>query len=71
MTVETTPVDSSNVSAVAYNDRSRTLTLTFKDGASYEYYDVPVSVGNSFPWLESKGKAVWSLLRGTYAYKRL
>lgn len=71
MTYPTTKVESSNVAAVAYDDKTRELDVTFKNGSTYKYEDVPKSVGNSFPFLESKGKGVWQLLRGQYSYKKM
>lgn len=71
MSYENTPVESSNVASVAYDGKTRELDVTFKNGSTYKYSDVPKSVGDAFPYLESKGKGVHQLLRGTYAYKKL
>lgn len=71
MTYPLEPVESSNVAACAYDGKSKTLTLKFKNGSTYEYYNVPAKVGDAFPFLESKGKGVWSLLRGHYSYSRV
>lgn len=67
-----TPVQSSNVKAVAFDDQSRELTVWFKNGSEYVYDGVQPSVGASFPYLESKGKGVWQILRkNNYPYKRI
>lgn len=66
-----TPVKSSNVAGVAYDDNSRELQVSFKNGSTYQYDDVPPSVGNSFPYLQSKGKGVWQILRGQYSYEKI
>lgn len=66
-----TKVESSNVAGVAYDDKSRELQVSFNNGSTYQYDDVPTSVGNSFPFLASKGKGVWQLLRDKYSYKKL
>lgn len=71
MTYPTERVESSNVATVAYDDKTRILTVGFLNGSLYEYYDVPPGVGNSFPYLASKGQGVWQLLRGKYAYQRI
>ena len=61
-------VESSNVVAIGYKDNK--LYVDFKTG-SYVYYDVPQPVYDEFVKAESKGKYVWSHLRGNYAYERL
>lgn len=71
MSYPTTDVDSSNVSTVAYDDKTKILTVSFHDGSTYKYEDVPKSVGNSFPYLASKGKGVWELLRNQYSYSKV
>ncbi len=35
------PVQSSNLAAVGYNNMTRTLTIRFNNGRTYEYYGVP------------------------------
>ena len=71
MSYPTTPVESSNVASIAYDDKSRELDVTFKNGSTYRYSDVPKSVGNGMPFAESQGRFVWGALRGQYAYKKL
>jgi len=71
MSYPMTPVQSSNVAAVAYDDKTRTQTVRFKDGSTYEYYDVPPNVGNAFPFIDSKGRFIWSNFRGKYAYSKV
>lgn len=41
MTMELLPVTSSNIAAIGYDENSATLTIQFKTGAAYEYFDVP------------------------------
>lgn len=64
-------VESSNVAAVKYDGKDKTLYVSFLNGSVYAYYDVPSGVGDSFPYLASKGQGVWQLLRGKYAYARI
>ena len=63
MSYDWTNVQSSNVSAVKYDDSSKELQIRFKNGSEYTYYGIIPSIGNSFPYLESKGRGVWQLLR--------
>ena len=64
------PVESSNVQSIAYDDRTKDLTVTFKKSGTYTYHDVPKSIGNAMPYAESKGKFVWEVLRGQYSYSK-
>lgn len=54
--MEMTPVDSSNILAIGYDPDSATLTIAFKDGSEYEYYDVPQHEFDNFLAADSKGK---------------
>jgi len=63
-------VESSNVESIAYSDKSKQLEVSFKNGRTYTYYDVPKSVGNAMPYTASKGQYVWQALRGQYRYSR-
>ncbi len=39
--MEMISVESSNIAAIGYDEESATLTIQFKKGGAYEYYDVP------------------------------
>lgn len=39
-----TPVDSSNVAAVGYDEAARELHVQFRSGQTYRYFDVPPDV---------------------------
>ena len=48
-------VDSSNLAAIGYDENTSTLTIQFKSGAIYEYYDVPQFEFDNLMGAESKG----------------
>ncbi len=54
--MEMTPVNSSNILAIGYDPDSATLTIAFKGGSEYEYYDVPQHEFDNFLAADSKGK---------------
>ena len=65
-----TPVSSSNIAAVGYDKESQTLGIEFRSGGTYEYFDVPESVYESFIQSASLGKFFQTELRGRYRYVR-
>ena len=42
--MERDSVVSSNIEAIGYDERSRTLEVCFKNGRVYQYFDVPLDV---------------------------
>lgn len=44
--------------AAGYNTETETLRVRFRDGAIYEYYDVPQRVWRNFKRVKSPGRAV-------------
>jgi hypothetical protein len=68
------PIQSSNVSAAGYNDASAVMTVQFKSGALYEYYEVPPELWVSFvaaqphPWSQV---GYPQLVQGGYGYSRI
>lgn len=50
------PVKSSAIQAVAYDVEDKTLTVRFKQGAEYDYYDVPKEKFEGLLKAESVGK---------------
>jgi len=64
------PVDSSNLSDVAYDDTTQTLFIRFKAGNVYEYFDVPESVFQELLGADSKGKYFNANIKNRYRYQR-
>lgn len=69
------PVASSNVQEFGYVPEEQTLFVRFLDkgrgSAFYVYRDVEPEVYQAFMASESKGKFIWSDLRGRYEYERI
>lgn len=65
------PVSSSNIAAVAYDGDSQTLTIEFRSGGTYEFYDVPEAVYQGLLNAASHGSYFQNEIRGRYRYTRL
>lgn len=63
--------NSSQVTKVGYNEETKILTITFKTGKSYEYYDVPKDIFDSMLTAESIGKYLNQFVKPFYKYKAL
>lgn len=62
--------ESSNVARFRYDETSQTLTVEFKNGSMYDYFDVPVSVYESMKSDPSKGRFLAQEIKGNYRYAR-
>lgn len=66
-----TPVKSSNVAAVGYDQSTLTLTVQFKDGATYSYHDFPPEAHSALMAAESVGKHLAKHVKGKYLHKKV
>ena len=64
-------VSSSNLWAVDYNPQTRTLTIQFRSGRVYEYYDVGQNVFEGLLASSSKGKYHHKYIKNRYPYRRI
>jgi len=64
-----TPVSSSNISSIGYENG--TLYVSFKSGGLYEYVNVPEHVYRSLMTASSHGKYLAAHVKGIYPYKRI
>ncbi|MBU4365854.1 MAG: KTSC domain-containing protein [Verrucomicrobia bacterium] len=62
------PVESSNVAAVAYDDKTHTLYVALKRGLRYFYQAVPQTVYTELLNAQSKGKYLNKEIIGRYKY---
>lgn len=69
--MEMTNVDSSNVEAVGYDEDSSTLQVEFKNGGTYQYFDVPENVFIGLRDAESVGRYLVSTIKGVYRYSKI
>ena len=65
---ELTPVSSSHLDAVGYDDANQTLYVQWKDGQISAYEDVPAVTASDLQNSPSPGKAFNSLIRGKYQH---
>ncbi|MCK9619581.1 MAG: KTSC domain-containing protein [Methylobacter sp.] len=64
-------VTSSNVESIRYYEDSSTLEIEFKNGATYQYFDVPENVYNGLRDAGSVGGYLASTIKGNYRYSRI
>jgi hypothetical protein len=65
------PVISSNVAAIAHDDKSNILWIKFLDSSIYQYEDFTDSDMALFRTSTSKGSHVWTHIRDKFAYQRI
>ena len=63
--------DSSNLARFKYDDKARVLTVEFKNGGTYNYYDVPQAVFEQMKAAPSKGEFLARSIKGAYRYARV
>ena len=61
---------SSNVAGFCYDEANQTLTVEFKSGSRYNYYDVPQHIFEGMKAADSKGKYLNAEIKGAYRYAR-
>ena len=66
-----TPVSSSNVASVGYDQNTLTLEVEFKNGSVYQYYDVPEVVHQELMQASSVGGFLNEQIKPTYRGARL
>ncbi|MFH0708879.1 MAG: KTSC domain-containing protein [Pseudomonadota bacterium] len=64
-------VDSSNIQAIGYDAESSTLQVEFKNGGTYQYFDVPERIFNELEHAASVGGYLASAIKGTYRYSKV
>lgn len=64
-------ISSSNLKKASYNTESKLLTVTFNNGAIYEYYDFPWDKFTKFRMSESQGKFLNTNINGKYKFKKV
>lgn len=62
---------SSNIARYQYNTDAHVLTVEFKNGGTYAYYDVPEMVFDQMQAAESKGQFLAQNIKGVYRYARV
>lgn len=62
---------SSNVAGFTYDQASRVLTVEFKNGTRYSYYDVPEGLFDGMKAAPSKGQFLAQNIKGKFRYARI
>lgn len=70
MTYTATP-ESSNLAGYDYDPKAKLLTITFKNGGSYKYIDVPEATFALFKQSESKGSFLSSKIKGIHKHEKI
>lgn len=66
-----TPVSSSQIASVGYDPATRVLEITFKDGGTYAYDNVPANVHADLMSADSVGKAFYAMVKGKYGHRKV
>lgn len=64
-------VESTNLAAVGYDARTRTLEVEFVNGRVYQYHGVPDSVREQLLRAPSKGQFFNAHIRNSYPFLRV
>lgn len=64
-----TDVESSHLATIEHNGKD--LYITFKDGSTYEYDDVPEKMVRQMLKVDSKGKFLWRYIRDKFPYRKV
>ncbi len=64
-------VTSSNVESVGYDEDSSTLEIEFKNGSTYQYFDVPENVFANLRDADSVGGYLAANIKGSYRYSKV
>lgn len=69
--ISMTPVSSSNLKAIGYDQESGTLRVAFHNGHIYEYFNVRENIYLEFMSARSKGKYLNSYIRDNFSYDQI
>ena len=63
--------DSSNIAGFGYVENSQVLKVEFKNGGTYDYFDVPLVEFQSMKAADSRGKYLAQHIKGRYRYAKV
>ena len=63
--------ESSNIARYRYDAKAHVLTVDFKSGGIYNYFDVPQAMYEQMRNASSKGQFLALNIKGTYRYARV
>ena len=62
---------SSNIARYKYDEIAHVLTVEFKSGGTYNYYNVPLTLYGQMNAASSKGQFLAQNIKGAYRYARV
>lgn len=62
--------ESSNIARFTYDDNNYVLSVEFKSGGLYKYFDVPPNVFEQMRAAQSQGQYLAQQIKGSYRYAR-
>jgi hypothetical protein len=69
--MDRTPVDSSTIADVGYDYATMTLEVAFRNGSTYQYFDVPEALYREFMGSDSKGNFLNANIKNSYRYVKM
>lgn len=69
--MDRTPVSSSNLSSVGYDEKERILEIEFNDGGVYQYYNVPPRIHSELMNASSHGKYFHRKIKEEFRYDQI
>jgi hypothetical protein len=65
------PVTSSSVAEIGYDVNTMTLEVAFRNGTTYQYFDVPESLYQELMSSESVGRFLNEQIKNSYRYTKV
>lgn len=69
--MERIQVSSSNIQSIGYDEASMTLEVEFKNGAVYQYFDVPKTEYDALMSAGSQGQYLAANIKGRYRFSKV
>jgi hypothetical protein len=67
---QTVLFESSNIKLASYNPESETLSISFKNGSTYDYLNVPFDVFKGLIKADSAGKYFYQHIRDEFVFRK-
>jgi len=64
-------VQSTNVTAIGYDEPSQTLEVEFNTGSIYQYYNVPQHLYDALMQASSKGQFINAYIKNAHSFSRV
>lgn len=63
--------ESSNIMRFCYDEANQVLFVEFKNGGTYQYFDIPNGIFEAMKAASSKGQFLANNIKGVYRYARV